>query len=235
VEDSRVGRQLRAIRQRQGWRQVDVAERAGVSQPAISRAERGQIEAMPLATLRRVARAVDADVTVVVRWRAGELDRLLDEEHATSVGTVAAWLARRRWDARTEVTFSIYGERGSIDLLAWHEETRTALVVEVKTELTSVEETLRRHDAKARLARRIASDRFGWQPRAVGRLLTLPDTSTARRRVERHGSVLDRAYPLRGKAVRAWVRSPVGDSACLAFVSVRSPSGGSRRRVRRPR
>jgi hypothetical protein len=40
------------------------------------------------------------------------------------------------------VTFSIYGERGSIDLLAWHSETRTLLVVELKSELTSIEETL---------------------------------------------------------------------------------------------
>jgi hypothetical protein len=56
----------------------------------------------------------------------------------------------------------VFGERGSIDLLAWHESSRTLLVIELKTELTSVEETLRRHDSKVRLAPGIARERFGW-------------------------------------------------------------------------
>jgi Holliday junction resolvase-like predicted endonuclease len=71
----------------------------------------------------------------------------------------------------------VYGERGSIDLLAWHEATRTLLVVEVKTEVASIEATLRKHDEKVRLARRVAADRFGWQATVTSRLLVLPRTS----------------------------------------------------------
>jgi hypothetical protein len=67
--------------------------------------------------------------------------------------------------------------------VAWHAPSATLHVVEVKTSLVSVEETLRRHDVKARLAARIVGDRFGWWPRNVARLLVLPDESTARRRV----------------------------------------------------
>ena len=75
----------------------------------------------------------------------------------------------------------MYGERGSIDLLAWHEASRTLLVIEFKTELTSIEETLRRHDSKVRLAPGIARERFGWDPAVDARLLVLPEDRTARR------------------------------------------------------
>ncbi|HEY4190087.1 MAG TPA: hypothetical protein VGM28_06685, partial [Candidatus Limnocylindrales bacterium] len=62
----------------------------------------------------------------------------------------------------------IYGERGSIDILAWHAATRTLLIVEVKTEIASAEEMLRRHDAKVRLGPAIGRERFGIAPGAVG-------------------------------------------------------------------
>jgi hypothetical protein len=77
-------------------------------------------------------------------------------------------------------------------LLAWHARTRTLLVIELKSELTSVEETLRRHDVKMRLASRIALERFRWQAAIVGRLLVLPDERTARRRVAADFGVLGR-------------------------------------------
>ncbi len=100
-----------------------------------------------------------------------------------------------------EVSFNRYGERGSIDILAWHPATRIALVIEVKSEITAVEETLRRHDVKARLAPAIVYERLGERPVAVGSLLVAPDTSTTRRRIAEHGETFARAYPLRGRAV----------------------------------
>lgn len=41
-----------------------------------------------------------------------------------------------------EVSFSIYGERGVIDLLAWHGPSRTLLVIELKTEVVDAAEML---------------------------------------------------------------------------------------------
>ena len=159
----------------------------------VSRLERGRIAAMAVGSVREIAQALDAEVLLVVRWRGGELDRLMDEGHATLVGRAVEILQSLGWETRSEVSYSIYGERGSIDVLAWHAPTRTLLVVEVKSELISVEETLRVHDAKLRLAPRIAAERFGWQATATARLLVLPDLSTARRRVLRHRAVLDGA------------------------------------------
>lgn len=174
---------------------------------------------MPLRHLDSIARALDAEISVAIRWRGGDLDRLLDEGHAALGGQLTAWLSRFGWEIRPEVTFSIWGEHGAIDLLALHEATGTLLVVEVKTELASVEETLRRHDAKVRLADRIATDQRGWTPRAVARLLVLPDGATARRRVERHEVLLARSYPLRGRELRRSLRAPRSPMSGLIFVS----------------
>lgn len=238
MDELRMGRILRAIRHRLGWRQEDVAAKAGVSQDAVSRLERGHIEGLTIRTVQRIARALDADVALVVRWRGGELDRLLDEGHATLVGAIATLLEADGWLTVAEVTYSVYGERGSIDLIAWHPPTRTLLVVEVKTELTSVEATLRKHDEKVRLAERIAAERFGWQADRIARLLVLPDGSTARRRVARHDVVLGRAYPLRGRELRRWLRDPSDASDAsggIAFQSLTHRARGRRDPVTRKR
>jgi transcriptional regulator with XRE-family HTH domain len=239
MDAQRIGRVLRAIRHNREWRQQDVGDRAGVSQDVVSRAERGRLDGMPLRHLDSIARALDAEIVVTIRWRGGDLDRLLDEGHAALGGQITAWLGRIGWEVRPEVTYSIWGERGAIDLLAFHEPTRTLLVVEVKTELASIEETLRRHDAKARLADQIAREQLAWKSRAVARLLVLPDGSTTRRRVERHDGVLTRSYPLRGAEVRQWLRSPSASMSGLIFLSTprdvrsrRSPL--ARKRIRRP-
>jgi len=204
-----------------------------VSQTALSLVEGGHFDQMPLRRVRQVARALGAELQVTVRWRGGDLDRLMDEGHAALAGAVTRWLERRGWVVRSEVTYSVYGERGSIDLMAWHGATRTLLVVEIKTELTSIEETLRRHDAKTRLASGIASEGQGWRPNGVARLLVLPNAPTARRRVSRHEPVLGRAYPLRSTGVRDWVRAPHGAPSGLVFVSTeRHGRVVTRKRVR---
>lgn len=176
VDSIRIGRILRALRHRLGWRQLDVARGAGASQTLVSRAERGDIERMEIRTLRRLTTMLQAELVVMVRWRGGDLDRLLDEGHAILVGRVAKALEAAGWVVRSEVTFSVYGERGSIDIVGWYPSTATLLVVEIKTELVSVEATLRTQDVKARLASRVVDGRFRWKPRpsravgAAGRL-----------------------------------------------------------------
>lgn len=234
-----MGRIARVLRQRQGWRQLDVATAATVSQPVVSRLEAGQLKGIPLETVEAVFEALGARCRLDVSWRGGELDRLVDDRHARLVGEVVLRLERLAWEAQVEVSFSVYGERGSIDVLAWHPAARALLVVEVKTELTSVEETLRKLDAKVRLAGRSAADRFSGRARMIGRLLVLPDVTTARRRVARAASVLDVALPMRGSAVTEWLRRPAGGVAGLLFLPpIRGENGRWRpttpMRIRRP-
>lgn len=217
MSDPRIGRIARALRHRLHWRQLDLSRRAGVGQGPVSRLERGQVDALTVATISRILGALDAELVLLVRWRGGELDRLLDEGHAVLVGRIAAYLAARGWETGIEVSFAVYGERGSIDILARHPETATLLVVEVKTEVTSVEETLRKHDVKVRLAVRLAAERFGWRGARVGRLLVLPDSTTARRRISRHDAIFSATYPLRGPALREWLRWPAAATSGLLF------------------
>jgi len=206
-----------------------------VSQQAVSKLEAGRIDGMTVRVVGLILGAVDAEFVPQLRWRGGELDRVADEGHARLVGEVAAMLRRDGWEVAVEVSFSVFGERGSIDLLAWHAATRSLLVIEVKTTVNSVEETLRRHDQKSRLASRIAAERFGWRARSVSRLLVVRDAGSARARVERHSAVLDSVYPSRAWAVRSWLAAPVGALAGLMLVRTAGAGGGTSRTSQRGR
>jgi transcriptional regulator with XRE-family HTH domain len=219
MDHVRLGIRYRALRQRRGWRQRDLADRCGLSQTLISIIERGRAGQVQVLTLERVAAALDAEYVSVLRWRGGDLDRLVDEGHARLVGLVAHLLTAAGWAVHAEVSYAVYGERGSVDLLAWHAPTRTLLIIEVKTELVSIEETLRRHDQKLRLAPAIAAERLGWRADVAARCLVLPSRTTPRRQVVRHASLLDAAYPLRGAELRQWLVAPHGAKGGILFIS----------------
>lgn len=244
MDESRVGPALRALRRARGLRQVDVAKRAGLSRATVSAIECGDWDTMTIDGLRRAFDAVGARFVCLVRYRGGDLDRLLDERHAATSIAVAALLRRRGWIVLGEVSFNSYGDRGSVDLLAWHAATRTLLVVEVKTDIASAEEMLRRLDVKARLGPELAKERFGARPARVVRLLAVTERTANRDRVARLEGLLRDAFPLRGAALRAWLRAPgslpAGAAGGLLFVdpSRNAVPGGvtvGPKRVRRPR
>ena len=234
MSDVAVGRALRAIRIHLGLRQTDVAIKAGVAQQLVSRIERGDSARMTRRTVGRVLEAVGADVVTIVRWRGGQLDRLLDEGHAALVGVTADLLRRHGWEVLTEVTYAEWGERGSVDILAWHAATRRLLVVEVKTEIASAEELLRRHDEKVRLAPKLARDRFGGAPRSVTRLLVLANRTANRTRLARLDASVGATYPARTAAVRAWIADPAATTALHGLLLLREPAR-SRCGIRRVR
>jgi len=229
MDDRRAGTALRALRRRRDWRQVDVAREAGLSQQAVSLIERGHLGRLSIDRARRVFAAVDAGFDGTVRWRGGELDRLLDERHAALVGAFATELRGLGRDVALEVTFSMYGERGSIDLLALHTTAGTLLVVEAKTEIASIEELIRRLDVKVRLAAGLSRTQFGRTPTAVGRVVVVLDGATARRRVDRQASTLLMAFPGRGAGLRSWLRRPSGAVSGLLFFSATNRGGGIRK------
>jgi transcriptional regulator with XRE-family HTH domain len=235
MNDVAVGRALRAIRIHLGLRQADVALKAGVAQQLVSRIERGDGGRMSRRTVSRVLGAVGADVVTTVRWRGGQIDRLLDEGHAALVGATADLLRRHGWQVLTEVTYAEWGERGSVDILAWHAATRRLLVVEVKTEIASAEELLRRHDEKVRLGPKLARDRFGEAPRSVTRLLVLANRTANRTRLARLEASVGATYPARGPAVRSWIADPLATDPMHGLLVLRQPdrARGGTRRVRR--
>lgn len=228
MDPLRVGRSLRAIRRSRGQRQVDVARAAGVSQTLVSAIERGHSDRVMVATVGRVFAAVQADLDLVVRYRGATLDRLLDERHAATVAGVLGMLRSRGWTCAVEVTFNHYGDRGSIDVLAVNPITQAALVVEVKTEIASAEETLRRLDVKVRLGAALAHQRFGSRVARVAPLLAVLDSTANRRRVARLAPLFDPAFPLRSTELRRWLADPDTPAAGLLFVAAsRDRHGGA--------
>lgn len=226
MDDIRVGMALRALRLRAGIRQIDVARTAGVSQSLVSAVECGRLAAVPVRTLRRIFAAVGAGFDGQVIWRGPGIDRLLDARHASIVEASVLNLRSRGWDPHVEVTYSIYGERGSIDVLGGRFDCRAVVVEEIKSDLVRVDDTVRKLDEKERLVgRQIAKDRFSWQPDLVGRILILPDTDRARRQVRANAVVLDAAFPHSGSAVRQWLRAPEGPLSGILFVAAASRGG----------
>jgi transcriptional regulator with XRE-family HTH domain len=223
MDDVGVGRTLRALRLRAKLSQAAAAHRAGISQPTWSRIERGHVTDVTLGVIRRAFGAVDARLDLNPTWRGGAVDRLRDERHSAVVAAVVKMLESLGWQTAVEVTYSEFGERGSIDVLAVHPGLRLALVVEVKTEIASQEQMVRRIDEKARLAPKIVYDRYGWRPIAVSRMLVIEATMTNRRRVTALAPILDGAFPLRSDQARAWLRSPIGLCSGLIFVSPTRP------------
>lgn len=235
----RIGLGLRALRRRRRWRQLDLALAAGVSQTMVSLIERGHGDQVSIKTLLAVAAALEARLVLQIRWRAGDLDRLLDADHALVSAEIVRRLHLAGWETRVEVTYAVRGSSGSIDVLAWHPATRSLLVIEVKTEITSAEATLRKLDEKARVAALVALERFGWRPATTSRLLVVEDSSTSRRRLDAHAALFDAALPFGGVAFRRWLANP--DMAVSGRMFLPPSNGGAgiqrrggRHRVRRP-
>jgi hypothetical protein len=205
----------------------------------IAAIDRGELDGVTIGSLVRAAHALGADVDVRLRWRGEQLDRLLDEAHAAVVDAMVALLRRFGWIVDVEVSFSIWGERGSVDILAFHAAHGALLVVEVKSVVADTQATLHGLDRKARLGREIVGER-PWNIRHVSRLLVIGSSATSRRRVARLAGTYDVALPARGTTVRRWLVRPTEPLAGLLFLSI-DRHGGTRRRsparerVRRPR
>jgi transcriptional regulator with XRE-family HTH domain len=239
MDGKRVGRAFRAVRIRKRLRQVDVASAAGISTSTVSRIEHGSLDRVPVGTLLGVADVLGMSVSISVSWEGAELDRLLGGRHSAMHEVAARLLAGHDgWEQAPEVSFSIFGERGVIDILCWHAATRTLLVIELKTELADVQATVGTLDRKVRLASQIAADR-GWRPAVVACWLLIAEGATNRRRVEAHRTMLRNAYPVDGRSMLAWLRAPSGPVRAMSFLSdprlVGTTSGlAPVKRIRRP-
>ena len=233
---SNLPRAIRHLRRRRGWRQEDLGERASVSGPTVSRIERGILRGLPLGTVERIADALGASVDVTLRWEGEQLDRLIDAAHAFIQQRSAALLAAGEWTVRPEVSFNHYGERGRVDLLAYHPRTAMVLVVEVKGSLGDLQDALGRLDTKARLGRSLA-DAAGWPSvRAVVPAFVFADTRAIRRTIASHEAIFER-FSLRGRSALAWTRRPSfpAPGGLMWFVSVPDSHGVSVTRTRRVR
>ncbi len=235
--EQRVGSTLRAVRTRRGLRQEDVAAAAGVSRATVSRLERGHFAWFTFGTTVRVASALDVRLDVVPRWRGGELDRLLNARHSAMHELVAARFADLRgWQVVPEASFSIYGERGAVDVLGWHAARGMLLVVELKTEIVDVQDLLASVDRKRRLAARIGGER-GWQCRRAltSAWVVVADGRANRARLARHVAVLRTAFPTDGRTMAGWLADPREPISALSFMPISHPPNAGQGRARGPK
>jgi len=213
-----IGRLLRVVRVRREWRQSDVAARAGVSASVVARHEWGRINSVLM--FERHASALDLRLDVRLVGRSGELVRMVDEEHAAIVDSIADWLRRSGFEVDVEVSFSEWGERGRIDLLAYDPRSRTVVIVEVKTLLLDLQELLGSLDVRERLIGTIARRR-GWTIERRVTLLAVA-ASAANRAVVRSHAALFQPFTVRR------LGKPALDTAGRALVWI-TPQRSSRR------
>jgi transcriptional regulator with XRE-family HTH domain len=236
VDTSRIGRGLRAIRIRAGVTQATLASRARVPRVVVASIERGDLVRVRVGQLAAVAGSLGADLDVIVRWNGTELDRLLHAGHSAMHEIIAGLLIADGWEVVPERSFSSWGERGVIDIVAWHAPTRTLLIVELKTEIVEVQLLIGKVDQYRRLAPN-AVEELGWIPRQVAAWVVVAESPTNHRRLADHATVLRAAFPDDGRKVRAWRRNPSGPLRALSFLSDarlanRTAARSSRRRVR---
>jgi transcriptional regulator with XRE-family HTH domain len=226
-----IGNTFRAIRIDMRLRQADVAARAHVSQQTVSRLECGRFGGVSIDAYCSVAEAIGADVRLAPRWRGAKLDRLIDRRHALIQNEVTRLLASLGWNLGTEKSFNHFGDRGSVDVLAWRANAGALLIVEIKTEIANLEEALRVLDMKARVVPGVVSRAGEWQPRVVGAVLVLPDATAHRDLVARHSATVDASLPARTLAIRRWLIDPAGPIRGIWFLAG-TRSGGAMRNLK---
>jgi hypothetical protein len=218
MDDQRTGASLRALRLRRRQRQRDVSLTAGVSRRVAMLIEAGGLERVPFGDIRRYAMALGARFDGVVRWQGADLDRMLNRGHARLHEAMIQWLATvGGWVALPEVSFSNRGDRGVIDIVAWHAASRTLLVIELKTRIVDVNDLMATMDIRRRVARSIAGEQ-GWEPRAIGLWVVVAPARTNARVLSEFSSVLRAKFPADGRRMRRWLSAPTEDVAALSFM-----------------
>jgi hypothetical protein len=179
-----------------------------VSRNKVGRSERRAVANMTVGDLDKIASALGATLQVQVRWQGEQLDRLLDAAHAALQEQVAWTLEHFGWLVRPEVSFNHFGDRGRVDIVAFHPRLRVLVIAEIKSGIGDLQKTIGRLDIKVRLAKVIAAEQ-GWRDvAAVIPALVIGDTRAARRTIAAHATLFTR-FNVRGRQALAWLRRPI--------------------------
>jgi len=238
MNDLRVGRIIRAVRVHARMTQSDVSDLADVDRSVLTDLEHGRLEQVSLRTARRLCKPLEIDLVVEASWRGGAVDRLLDRDHAAVVNHVVHVLTAVGWTVEAELTFNEFGDRGSVDVVAWHPEHRVLVIIEVKTAFADLRAMLMSLSRKVRVVPGVLQEQRGWRRRHLGRLLVVIGSTANRGVVTHHEALFTTTFPARSREVLAWIRHPDRDLAGLWFVSpvvVRHAHEPRSHRLRRPR
>ncbi len=242
MNDVQLGALFRAVRIHLRLRQEDVAAKARVSASTVSRIERGHLDTIPLRLVRKVAAVLEIRIDVLPTWRGGDLERIVNARHTALHEQLAKRLAKAAdWESAAEVSYSIWGERGAIDRLAYHSGRRVLTIFEIKPDLADPPGLVGQLDRYRRLGPEVARGR-GWDVQTVSCWAIVADTDTNRRRLRAHSVLLRGALPGDGVAFRHWLADPSVPIHGLVFVAYPHVQTSTRRltaikrvRVRSPR
>jgi hypothetical protein len=199
-------------------RQVDLARIARVPRGIVMSIEAGDLENVTIGQTRRVAQALGGRLDARLMWRGDGLDRLMNQGHARMHEATIRWLRSiGGWVALPEISFSRDGERGVIDIVAWHAATRSLLIIELKTRLVDLSDLMSSMDIRRRIAPRIAADQ-GWDPAHVSVWVLVAPGRTNKRILSEHRAVLRAKFPDDGRSMRRWLARPEGSIAALSFL-----------------
>ena len=241
MDDLRIGAWVRSERRRLGLRQADLAARAGVGRSTVARLECGNLSEMNVATARAVAGAAGMELPFEPRSRRrASVERQVDWRHAALVEAVIGRLGGLGWETTAEHSFNDYGDRGSVDVAAWHPDCRALLLVEVKSDLRDVQATLHALDIKRRVAPNSLRVERGWHAKTLGVVMVMADLSVERERIERHAATFRTSLPARTVEIRHWLVRPAAPIRGIWFLQIARPTGTMREppghgRVRKPR
>ena len=217
MDDQVFGSALRRLRIDRRLRQVDVAGLARVPRGVVMSIEAGNLEDVTIGQARRVARALGGRFDGRLLWRGDGLDRLINRGHARMHEATVRWLRDvGGWIALPEVSFARDGERGVIDIVAWHAATRSVLVIELKTRLVDIGDLMATMDIRRRIVCEIARD-HGWNPDTVSIWVIVAPGRTNERILSEHRAVLRAKFPSDGRSMRRWIANPNGAIAGLSF------------------
>jgi transcriptional regulator with XRE-family HTH domain len=217
MDDRQAGSLLRLIRIQRRRRQKDVAEKARVPRSVVIKIEAGRLEQVTVGQLRAVVQANGAWLENRIHTPGDDGLRMLRRAHAEAQQQVIERLASDNWITVPEASFSIYGERGVIDVLAWQPLHRALLIVETKTLLVDLGDLLATMDRRIRLSGTIAAER-GWAPQVVGAWIAVTDTRLNRQRLSTYAELLRSAFPADGRQIGAWLREPRTAIRALGFL-----------------
>jgi transcriptional regulator with XRE-family HTH domain len=203
-----IAREILRMREALGWSQAELAAKAAVSQPTISRVEHALAPEITIGRIRGIFEAMGGRFEFELRpplLVAGGRQR--DAAHARCLAHVRARLERTGWIVEREVEVVDGRTRGWIDLIAFHPITESLLIQEIKTELGDFGAAERQLGFYERVGMNAAA-RFGWRARStIGCLLVLATEANEARLRENRDS-LARSFPLRAGDLRQIIEHP---------------------------
>jgi hypothetical protein len=174
----------------------------------ISRLESGQLSNVTLRTISQMldVLGIHADLTSVLPILVNPpIQR--DAAHARCSSSVRRRLERLGWTAAQEVEVISGTARGWIDVLAYHPQARSMLVIEIKTEVRDIG-AIQRSIAWYEREAAAAAGRLGWHPVRQASALLLLETVANDIAVIDNREVLRQSFPTRAAGLATWLLDP---------------------------